>query len=193
MNTFQNSLIHTSIYSLDYAQFRYNNVGLRGGLSYIEDLFSDVSMIGLPINFAWRSGIDKRTRKQRIVASAYSFIASCGDIASALINLTPLRFEFNCGLTPMIATNKGVSCTNHYSTYNNYTEELSLKKTFALSADLGGRLSIRVWRISLFFQPQYRYWLTDNLNYGFKTEKGYEPEDISRSYLSLLLGINFIL
>ncbi len=165
MNTFQNSLIHTSIYSLDYAQFRYNNVGLRGGLSYIEDLFSDVSMIGLPINFAWRSGIDKRTRKQRIVASAYSFIASCGDIASALINLTPLRFEFNCGLTPMIATRKGMSCTDHYSTYSNYREELSLKKTFALSADFGGRLSIRVWRINLFFQPQYRYWLTDNFTY----------------------------
>ncbi len=193
MNTSQNSLIHTSIYTLDFAQFGYYNIGLRGGLSYIDDLIPNVSMFGMSLHFAWRSGIDRRTKKQRITSTVYSFITSGGDIASALINLTPFRLELNCGLTPMIATRKGKSCTYHYSNNDKYTEELSLKKTFALSADFGGRLSIRVWRINLFFQPEYRYWLADNFDYGFKSDKGYETADFSRSYLSLLLGLSFIL
>ncbi len=193
MNNQDNSLQHGTIYSLDYAQFGYYNVGFRGGLTYIDQVGRDVSFVGAPIHIAWRSGIDKRTMQQKLESSAYSFVTGDGDVTSALLNLTPMRLEVNGGITPMVATQRG-GITYGWSSYRgDYAEELSVKNGFALSADIGARLSIRVWRFNLFFEPQYHYWLTDNFKYQIKTENGIESTNLKRSYFSFLLGLNFIL
>lgn len=193
MNTRDESLQYGTVYSLDYAQFAYNNIGFRGGVSYIDQIGRDVSMIGVPLHFAWRSRVDRRTKQQKLESSAYSFIASGGDVASALLNLTPLRFEVNGGITPMIATDRGGTTRGWSSSCGNFAEELSVKKGFALSADIAARLSVRVWRLNLFFEPQYHYWLTDNFKYQLKTDSGVTSHAATRSYMSLLLGVNFIL
>lgn len=193
MNTYDPSLQYGSVYTLDYAQFSDYNIGFRGGVSYIDQVGHDVSMIGTPLRFAWRSGVDRRTTMQKFESSAYSFVASGGDVTSALINLTTLRFELNGGITPMIATNRGGVTYGWSSSLGNFAEVLSVKSAFALSADIGARLSIRVWRFNLFFEPQYHYWLTDNFKYQLKTDNGVVPHDVTRSYMSLLLGVNFVL
>lgn len=193
MSTHDQSLQYGTVYTLDYAQFGYYNVGFRGGVSYIDQVGRDVSMIGVPLRLAWRSGIDRRTMQEKFEASAYSFIAGGGDFGSALLNLTPLRFEVNGGITPMIATDLGGTTYGWSSYRGDYAEELSVKRDFALSADIGARLSIRVWRINLFFEPQYHYWLTNNFKYQIKTDDEVISPNIGRSYMSLLLGVNFIL
>lgn len=116
-----------------------------------------------------------------------------GDVASALINLTPLRFELNGGITPMIATQRGGVSYGWSSSLGDFTEELSVKNGFALSADIGARLSIRVWRFNLFLEPQYHYLLTDNFKYELKAGREVVSNDVTRSYMSLLLGLNLIL
>lgn len=192
MNTDDESLQYATVYSLDYGIFNFYNIGFRGGFTYLDDLGTDISMVGAPLRFAWRSGIDKRSTQEKLESSAYSFVASEGDINSAIINLLPIRFEASIGITPMFATSKGGTTYGYSSLRGDYAEELSIKNTFALSADIAGRLSVRVWRLNIFFEPKYHYWLTDNFIYKITTEKSVSTPKLSRSYLSLSLGLNFI-
>ncbi len=193
MNTSDEALQRATVYSLDFAQFYHHNIGFRTGLTYIDQLGRDVAMVGVPLHFAWRSGIDRRTKEEKLGAAAYSFVGSGGDVTPALMNLIPIRIELRGGITPMFATSMGGITRGWSSSGGDFAEELSVKNNFALSADIAARLSFRVWRINIFFEPQYRYWLTDNFKYQLTNDSGAHSPEISRSYMSLQLGLNFIL
>lgn len=180
-----------TVLSLDYAQFSYNGMGARGGVSYIYELDQDISVLQLPLSFAWRTSLpQKRTPQKKAVDALYGLATPfTPNYQNAVVSLFSFRAEFNGGITPSYVLGDGyyTECWNSYE--GTYHEGIHVKNRFGLTADLGVRLSLRVWRFNLLLNPSYHYWLTNN----FEAQSTRPISQPSRSYFSCKFGVSFML
>lgn len=202
---------------VSYARFYRHRIGFRVGACYMPDNVGISHSAGIPVAFAWRTRIwgyeDQyvEASKTAIGSSIEDFAEDIGrydyyydddsfgrDIAEGattgfltfLANLVS-RFELYCGLTPgYIFGDDSTQIVPYPSGRDRYYETgIVTPHDFYLSADLGARIVIRIWRLSFNISPAAHYYITDNFreyNSAMKTKLS----DPIRWQMSLNFGIS---
>lgn len=191
-NTKGSILSDGTVYSVDYGRYTHNGIGCRGGISYIDALDNNINAVQIPLCFAWRTSTP--TRKRTLGETAGDLLYGLGqsptpNYQNAVISLFSFRAEFNAGLTPSYIIGDGYY-SEHWDSYNGtYHEGVSVRNRFGLSADVGARLSVRVWRLNVMVTPTYHYWLTNN----FTAKSTLPISQPSKSYVSFKFGLSYAL
>ncbi len=176
-------------YSVDYGRFSQSGIGFRGGVEYIDELDNDISLLTLPLKFAYRIPITKRTMGERALDAAEVFLYTRGDLFSSFATLIGLQMELNAGITPGMVLGEGYE----YRNLSGGAEEVygvSVEHGFATTFDLGMRLGVRIWRFNLLGSLQYHYLLTNNFRQRTPYTNGYGS--IGRGYVSAGFGASFL-
>lgn len=184
-------------YGLEYGRFDYNGLGGRVGIKYLSDDNGNLNVIGLPLQFAWRTKLtDHRKFGQRLndvietaVNDSYN---NRFNLFNALASMLSWRLELNAGLTPGFATGDdyktAITDNSHQTTFVG----MRINHKFYLTADAGLRFTIRVWRFNLAFIPQYHYLITDNFR-SISNKPQLNNRKVTKHILSANFGISFML
>lgn len=187
-NTDGGVLSEGTVYSLDYGQYDHNGIGCRGGVSYIDALDNNISVVQIPLSFGWRSPIRKRT----VVEVGGEFLYEMGhypapNYPNAAASLFPFRLEFNVGVTPSYVIGSGYYEERWNSVSGTFSEGISVRSRLGLTLDAGARFCFRVWRFNILVIPTYHYWLTNN----FTAKSTLQILQPSKSYLSFKFGLSY--
>lgn len=177
-----------AMYQLTYGHYFYNGLGFKVGAQYIPELCGSECIMGVPIAFAYRSQLSGY--KDALLNGMENMVGTAvfnpqditddprGLLTSFLSGLVS-RTEFFVGVTPDCIMGE---------------KDWPQARRFGLTADLGLRLSWRVWRFCLNFTPTFHYRVTNN--HGICTSSGWNSSpdfDPSRGFVSLRGGLSFML
>jgi len=149
-------------FGFEYARYNPSNLGFRTGIDFLSG--SDLLGIQAPVHFSWH------TRSFFGVAMSGGE-KSVGDmLLFVLTAFIPKSFELHGGLTPAWFGKASVGP---------YDGSFVREQAFGCSADVGGRMTIPIWRFRLSFDCTYHYMLTRNYR-DLSTQR-----PAGRSYLGL--------
>lgn len=192
-NTNNDLLTDGTVYSVDYANFAYSGIGFRAGVSFVDQLDNNINIFCAPLSFAWRTPLgQQRSVVENIGLGLGGYIQSPShNVGSAFFSMIPFRLELNAGLTPGTIAGNGFYNQRWSSFLGEYMYGVSVRNRFILSADVGFRATVRVWRLNMMLSPQYHYWLTDNFSRR-STLASLNSEKLSRSYMSFNFGLGYL-
>ena len=177
-----------AMYQLTYGHYYHNGLGFKIGAQYIPELCGSENIMGVPIAFAYRSPL--YGYKDALLNGMESMVGTAvfhpqsvtndprGLLASFISGLIS-RCEFYVGMTPDFIFGG---------------KDWPEAHRFGLTADLGMRLSWRIWRFCLNFTPAFHYRVTNN--HGIYTSSGYDAGSYfepSRGFVSFTGGLSFML
>lgn len=177
-----------AMYQLTYGHYYNNGLGFKVGAQYIPEMCDNENIIGVPIAFAYRSQLSGYkdallNGMENMVGTAVFNPQDITDdprgLLTSFISGLVSRSEFFVGVTPDFIMGE---------------KDWPQAHRFGLTADLGLRLSWRIWRFCLNFTPAFHYRVTNNhgicTSTGFNSSPSFEP---SRGFVSFQGGLSFML
>lgn len=169
--------IQTSYY------FRTSHMGIRPGISFINNLESTNKFYELPVQFFYRTHVNKSPFILGTVNSIGDFIFKM------LISFIPRQTEFYGGVSLGYIepdNNLGWSSING----GPYVQRgYIVQQRFVTTLDAGIRLHYKIRRVSIFLAPYISYLLTENFKYYMGT--GYDPGDKPRRFINFSVGLAY--
>lgn len=158
--------------SLQMAWFYSSYIGIRSGISFINNLESTNKFYQVPVQFVYRTPIDKSFFIGGTVHSIEELIFKI------LIGFIPRQTDFHVGVNLGYIepdNNLGLSSINGgpYVQRGYLTEQ-----RFVTTLDAGLRLNYKIKRFGIVAAPYVSYLVTDNFKYYSDTglDSGYEPK-----------------
>ncbi len=170
-------------YSLQTAHFYTDKLGIRTGISFINDLEGTKKFYEIPIQFVYRTPVDK------------SFY-----IGGTVHSIEDLIFKIILGLIPRqtdlhIGTNLGYIEPDNYlglSSINggSFVQRGFLtEQRFVATADLGLRLNYKIKRFAIVAAPYVSYLITENFRYY--SEAGLDHGYKSKWFMNISIGLAY--
>lgn len=177
-----------AMFQLTYGHYYYSGLGFKVGAQYVPELCGSKAIMGVPIAFAYRTQLSGY--KDALLDGMENMVGTAvfhpqdvtddprGLLTSFLSGLVS-RWEFYAGVTPDFIFGE---------------KEWSDAHRFGLTADLGMRMSWRIWRFCINFTPAFHYRVTNN--HGIYTSSGYGSSSVfepARGFFSFTGGLSFML
>lgn len=160
-----------------------NDMGIRTGISFINNLEGSDKFYSVPVQFVYRIPIDKSF----IIGGR---IESIGDlIFKIIIGLIPRQTDFHCGVNiGYIEPDNGLALTS----INGgpwIQQGYQVEQRFLTTLDLGLRLQYKIKRFGIIAAPNVNYILTQNFQYYSDTgvDHGYTPQ----WFMSITVGLAY--
>lgn len=169
-------------YGVDWYHYFNNIVGVRGGVSYVDNMADGIHLARLPLGVTLRIS-HYGSAAERLAYSAANYIVSHDhSIGSAIMSFIPFDVEFSAGITPGVLLGSKESKSLAITGGESYEHGVRVRHRFSATADVGGSLSVRISRVMLRVTPMYHYSLTDN--FDIFTSKSSDTK-MARSFFSL--------
>lgn len=184
-------------YRLEYGRFDYTGLGGRVGIKYLSDDSDNLNVIGIPLQFAWRTKLtDQKKFGQRLNDAIETTINDSYNNRFNLINtiasILSWRLELNAGLTPGFSIGDGYRTEIKVNKNQTAFAGMRINNKFYLTADAGLRFTVRVWRFNLAFIPQYHYLITDNFR-TISNNPQLNNRKVTKHIISANFGLSFML
>lgn len=170
-------------YSFQTAYFYTSHLGLRSGISFINDLESTNKFYQVPVQFVYRTPIDKSFFIGGTVHSIEELIFKI------LVGFIPRQTDFHVGvnLGYIEPNNKpGLSSINGgaYIRQGYLTEQ-----RFVTTLNAGLRLNYKIKRFAIVAAPYVSYLVTENFKYYSDTglDSGYKP----KWFMNISIGLAY--
>lgn len=170
-------------YSLQTSYYFFNDMGFRTGVSLVNDLEGTNKFYSVPIQFVYRTSIDKSFM---IGGSVDSFEELLFKI---FLGLIPRQADYHCGINVGYIepdNNLGLSSINGGEWVQ---EGYQTEQRFLTTLDLGLRLQYKIKRVGIIVAPSVNYVLSKNFKYYSETgyNNGYTPQ----WFLSMTMGLSY--
>jgi len=172
-----------STFSLDYAYFFYNKMGIRTGLNSITNFEGTKGFYTAPLMFAYRT---KAHRDFYISSDADSFGELIFDI---ILGLIPKHAEYNIGFNlGYIEPDNNLGMVS-YNGGPYFKEGYLTQQRFFASADAGLRLTYRIYRFGIVLSPSVSYLMTKNFEFYSEQDSnnGFSPQ----WFMKLNIGLSY--
>lgn len=186
--------------AFDYGTFNRRGLGFRYGASFSQYYNQEVNLFMLPVKFGWRTPVSAYYNVDERVDSYYDTYYYSDDYAwesfknggffSLLANLLFYRVEFNVGLTPGYVYDYAAERGKLSGGKTYYESGVYINNKLFLTADVGFRYSMRIWRILPFFQVTYSYLLTKPFKHV--NNKGV-TNGVNNGFVNVNFGLTFLL
>lgn len=159
----------------------FNDMGIRTGISYINDMEGTDKFYSVPVQFVYRTPVDKSFMIGGSVKSIEDLLFKI------ILGLIPRQADFHCGF------NMGYIKPGNVVSYHNGVpweqEHYKLEKRFLTTLDLGLRLQYKIKRFGIVMAPCVSYMLTQNFKYYSETgfDQGYTP----KWFMSITVGLAY--
>ena len=149
-----------------------NDMGIRTGISFINNLEGTNKFYEVPIQFVYRTPIDKSFFIGGRIESIEDLVFK------VIIGLIPRQTDFHCGINiGYIKPDNGLG----WSSINGGSliqQGFQTEQRFVTTLDIGLRLHYKIKRFGIVMAPNVSYMLTGNFQYYSDTslDHGYKPK-----------------
>ncbi len=172
-------------YGLDYTHYFGNTFGVRGGVTFVENIANDIYLAQMPLGISLRfpyNYSDYSLPTQLAYGTAEYVFSYDHSLLSALAAFLPFGAEIVAGITPGMVMGEREASQLSISGNNPTLNRVTVKSRFFLTADIGAALMLRVWRFNVKVTPQYHYSITGTFE---EHTEGKHNHSFNRSFFSL--------
>lgn len=169
--------------SLQTTYYFFNDIGIRSGISFVNDLEGSNKFYSVPIQLVYRTPIDKSFMIGGSVESIEELIFKI------FIGLIPRQADFHCGVNiGYIEPDNGLGL----SSINGgpwVKRGYQVEQRFLTTLDLGFRLHYKIKRFGIMAAPNVNYILTENFQYY--SDDGIDNAYNPKWFLSIAFGVSY--
>lgn len=151
-------------YGVDWYHYFNNIVGVRGGVSYVDNMADGIHLARLPLGVTLRISHYGSTAERLAYSAANYIVSHDHSIGSAIMSFIPFDVEFSAGITPGVLMGSRESSSHTITGGDSWVHGVRVRSRFSLTADVGASLSVRIRRVVVRLTPMYHYSLTDNFD-----------------------------